>query len=88
MAGAIATITQDLSSTGFYCLSAVALQPGEVLKCALKVPFHDPNGKHLDRNLECSARVTRVEPQENANHFGIACHIEDYRFSELVLRQC
>lgn len=79
---AITSTTLDLSSGGFYCLSSIPLNPGESLDCTLKVPFHDPNGKHLDRNLECRARVVRVEPQSAENSFGIACHIEDYHFAD------
>lgn len=81
-AGVIRSTTQDLSSSGFYFLSNVALMPGDALACTLKVPFHDPNGKHLDRNLECRARVVRVEPQPTDSCFGIACHIEDYHLAD------
>ena len=83
-AEAIASTTQDLSSSGFFCITAIPLIPGEVLTCALKVPAHDPNGKHLERNLECKVRVVRVAPQQQESAFGIACHIEDYRFVDLV----
>jgi hypothetical protein len=84
VAEAITSMTVDLSSSGFYCIAAVPFVPGEVLICTLKVPSHDPNGKHLERNLECKVRVIRVQSEgaDNSN-FGVACLIEDYRFTDL-----
>ena len=79
---AITSTTLDLSSSGFYCVTAVPLTPGDALACTLKVPFHDPNGKHLDRILECTVRVVRVEPKHTDSSFGVACHIEDYHFAD------
>src|SRR5450759_4493428 len=60
---AVESLTRDLSSSGFYCVTGVAFIPGERLICTLKVPTHDPNGKHLEQKLECRVRVMRVEPQ-------------------------
>jgi hypothetical protein len=84
---AITSTTQNLSSGGFYCLTGVPLVHGEILICTLRIPFHDPNGKHLDRNLECKVRVVRVDRLGTENSFGVACHIEDYHFADL-LRGC
>ena len=78
---AIETLTRDLSSGGFYCLSKVPVTPGEMLTCTLKVPTHDPNGKLLERSLECKVRVMRVEAQDEEGIFGLACRIEDYHFA-------
>jgi PilZ domain len=84
VAEAITSTTVDLSSSGFYCIAAVPFVPGEVLICALKIPSHDPNGKHLERNLECKVRVIRVQSEAADNSsFGVACLIEDYRFTDL-----
>jgi hypothetical protein len=80
-AEAVESTTRDLSSTGFYCMSRVQFAVGEELACSLKIPTHDPYGKHLERNLECKIRVMRVVPQESADLFGIACRIEDYHIS-------
>ena len=77
---AVTTITQNLSSSGFYCVTGVAFTPGERLVCTIKVPTHDPNGKHLEQKLECQVRVLRVEPQDTEGMFGLACQIEDYHF--------
>jgi hypothetical protein len=78
---AIESITHDLSSGGFYCLAPIAFRIGEALTCSMKIPTHDPNGKRLERNLECRVRVVRVKP-ESEGQFGVACQIEDYHFAE------
>jgi hypothetical protein len=49
---AIETVTQNLSSSGFYCWSQTPLTPGETLVCALKVPAYDP--RREDRILKQS----------------------------------
>ena len=76
----VESLTRNLSSNGFYCLSEVAFTPGERLICALKIPSHDPKGKHLEQRLECRVRVLRVEPHNPEGMVGLACQIEDYHF--------
>jgi len=78
---AVTTITQNLSSSGFYCLSRSPFALGEQLFCSLEVPTHDPLGKERCLPLECQARVVRVEPEPGNTRFGIACRIEDYHFA-------
>ena len=78
---AIETQTQNLSSSGFYCLSRTPLTPGELLFCTLRVPSHEASGKKSIRILECRVRVIRSEEALTEGYFGIACHIEDYRFA-------
>lgn len=80
-ADAVESLTRDLSSSGFYCITGVAFTPGERLICALRVPTHDPKGKRLEQRLECKVRVVRVEPLSSEGTFGLACQIEDYHFS-------
>ena len=84
----VESVTCDLSSSGFYCLSQLRLTEGEQLVCSIRIPTHDPHGKHLERTLECRVRVTRVVPQESADSFGVACRIEDYHLSEIVPTAC
>jgi len=79
---AVESLTRDLSSSGFYCITSIAFTPGERLICTLRVPTHDPNGKLLEQWLECKVRVVRVEPQGTEGTFGLACQIEDYHFSQ------
>ncbi len=76
---AVESVTQNLSSSGFYCLLTVALLPGEYLACVLTIPSHDPIDGHQTRTLECKVRVVRAEPVPEGL-FGVACRIEDYRF--------
>jgi hypothetical protein len=80
-AEAVESLTQDLSSGGFYCLSKTPFASGEGLRCTLKIPTHDPGGKERERTLECKVRVTRVEVAAREEFYGIACQIEDYRFT-------
>jgi PilZ domain len=80
---AIESVTRDLSSGGFYCISGIRLNEGEKLICSITIPTHDPQGKHLARTLECRVQVLRVVPQESGNSFGVACRIEDYRLSQV-----
>ena len=80
---AIESVTRDLSSSGFFCVTRVQMIEGEQLICSIKIPTHDPHGKHLERTLECRVSVLRVIPQESSDTFGIACRIEDYHLSHL-----
>jgi hypothetical protein len=78
---AVETVTENLSSDGLYFLVKEAFALDELLTCTLKVPTHDPDGKQLERLLECRVRVTRIDPQEQPGLYGIACEVEDYHFS-------
>jgi len=79
----VETVTRDLSSNGFYCLTRIQLVEGEQLVCSIKLPTHDPHGKILQQTLECRVRVLRVVPQESGDSFGVACRIEDYHLSHV-----
>jgi len=72
------TITQNLSSCGFYCHAEIPLAVGEVMSCTIRIPAHDPSGKEIDRLLDCTVRITRVEAAGGEGIFGIACQLEDY----------
>jgi hypothetical protein len=76
-AKSIGTVTQNLSSSGFYCLSPAPLTPGELLICILTLPTYDPRSEERRVSLECQALVIRAEAIPDGS-FGIACHIEDY----------
>jgi len=85
LAETIETVTQDLSSDGFYCFSRIPFIPGEQLICMLRIPEH-----HLDRSdrateLECQVKVVRVDPVREEGYFGIGCKIEDYRLTTMAL---
>jgi PilZ domain len=74
---AVQTITENLSSQGFYCLSRKPFTVGEVLLCTLQIPMNDfgVGASHL----ECQVRVVRVEKDASADQYGIGCRMEDYR---------
>jgi hypothetical protein len=75
---AIESVTQNLSSSGFYCHLRMPIASGEFLRCVLKIPSHDLSGYAKPRVLECRVRVTRVEPSLTDDTFGIGFHIQDY----------
>jgi hypothetical protein len=75
---AIETVTRDLSSDGFLCVSSTHFPPGEALTCAIRVPSFDPSSQRRTRILECSVRVMRSEPTTSEGEFGVAFRIEDY----------
>ena len=81
---AVDTITRNLSSGGFYCLSPLAFVPGESIDCTLLLPAHNSTGRTLV--LICQVHILRVEAIVEAvndeSSFGIACRIEDYHFSD------
>ena len=71
------SVTENLSTSGFYCLSLTPLRIGESLTCLLKMPSHDSaNDESL--LLECLVRVVRMEDPNDEGSFGIGCQIESY----------
>ena len=78
---AMETITQNLTSEGFYCLCPSPFISGEQLDCCLKLPAHDPAGRDQVLWLECRIRVIRVDAPDAEGAFGVAFQIEDYHFA-------
>ena len=78
----VETITTDLSSDGFHCLSPLPLEPNEIVTCALTIP-EIPNraGNRRRRVLECQVRVVRLEPPNKDGDFGLGCQIENFRIA-------
>jgi hypothetical protein len=76
----IETVTENLSSTGFYCFSSGGFTPGERLFCQLRVPTHDPHNYSGAISLECRVVVMRSELMPDGS-FGTACRIEDYQLA-------
>ena len=79
----VESVTENLTSRGFYCFSKVPLVVGETMTCAIRIPAHDP-GKEMDRQLDCTVRVTRVEAGAAEGLYGIACRLEDYHVAGVV----
>jgi PilZ domain len=69
------TMTENLSSSGFFCLSSEAYQPGDELQATLEVPAPYRNGRHSSYlTLQCQVRVVRIQGRPS----GLACRIEAY----------
>ena len=74
---AIETVTENLSSSGFYCFCRKPLTPGESIISVLLLPSHNPGGEDRPLSLECKVTIMRAAPTLDGL-FGIACRIEDY----------
>ena len=84
--GVLETVTENLSSDGFYCHSIVPLTSGQLIGCTLRVPAHHPTNSGEMLSLECKVRVVRVESLDGPGSYGIGCRIEDYRFPGMANR--
>ena len=78
-AGTVVSVTENLSSNGFCCLSPVSLTPGEIRTCILKVPTHHPKRGERICALECRMKVVWVTRTEEVGIYRLGCQIEDYR---------
>jgi hypothetical protein len=70
------SVTDNLSSDGFYCVSRESFQPGERLKCLIVIRGGGLGGVESAARLACHVTVIRVEDLYNG--FGLGCHIDDY----------
>jgi hypothetical protein len=75
----VETVTEDLSSDGFYFRSPRAFLPGEVRVCTLIAPTCHPDERTRHILIECCVRVVRVEALTAAVLYGVGCRILDYR---------
>ena len=78
--GGFESVTQDLSSDGFYCVASAAFIPGEIRTCTLAIPVHNRNGGDQLVRVYSRVRVIRVEALAESGKYGIGFRIEDYRF--------
>ena len=72
----VQSVTQDLSSDGFYCIASARFAPGEIRHCTLMIPTHNEIG-HLP--VLCQVRVIRVAATAERGFCGIGCQMIDYR---------
>ena len=79
--GVIESVTENLSRAGFFCFSPRRLEIGEDINCVLEIPTRDFGHPSGSLNLRCTARVVRVEPNESATRFGVACRIDEYEIA-------
>ena len=77
----VESVTENLSSHGFHCLSHAPFSCGDLLLCWLTIPTHDPTRATRTLLLECDVRVVRTEAAPTEGLFGVACRIENYRFA-------
>ena len=75
--GVLSTVTENLSSQGFFCVVDEALATGERVECILKFPLRIEPGS--PRSLRCEAEVVWVRLLDGGR-FGIGCRIQDYTF--------
>ncbi len=76
----IESVTDNLSSEGFYCRCDESFVPGEFLECRVLVPTQgrNPQGECLGLRLRCLVQVVRVDAPAADVRCGIGFHIEDY----------
>jgi hypothetical protein len=77
-APSVESITENLTSNGFYCVSREPFQLGERLECIIAIPAGSFGYAESPICLQCRVRVTRIEDQNEG--FGLGCYIEDYDF--------
>lgn len=82
-ASVLPSITRDVSSSGFYCLSSEPFVPGEQLECTIVIPTNAWSSSEERLFLNCSVEVTRVEHLGPGKGMGIACRIMDYNVIHL-----
>jgi hypothetical protein len=76
---AVDTMTENLSSDGFYCVTAVPFVPGDIRFCTLTAPACHPEDSSGMILVQCRVRVVRVQALSESGQFGMGCRIEDYR---------
>jgi hypothetical protein len=73
----LTTVTENLSSQGFFCVVDERLAAGERVECILKFPLRTETNS--PRSLRCEAEVIWVSVLDGGR-FGIGCRIDDYTF--------
>jgi hypothetical protein len=66
----IESITRNLSSAGFYCLSPVPVDLSGAVLCILSLPAHDPRSERLELRLHCEVSVVRLDPETREGQTG------------------
>jgi hypothetical protein len=75
-ARSVESITVNLTSNGFYCISKEPFHLGEQLECVNAIPAGAFGYSEAPIRLQCRVKVMRVENQ--SENFGLGCYIEDY----------
>jgi len=77
----VESVTENLSSEGFYLYAPTPFMCGDVLHCRITIPSHNSTGADGWLALECRVQVVRSEAGPNGEPFGIACQMMDYRMA-------
>jgi len=81
------TWTEDISSGGFYCMTAEPYLPGIELQATLEVPFRYRQGRGADcLVLQCQVEVLRAAGDHLKKNYGLACQFKAYRI--IAIRTC
>ena len=78
------SVTHNISSTGCYFLLSHELPLGTMIDLEIEIPAFQPIPRGL--KLYCRAKVVRVDDVSEPGRIGIACAIDEYRFSRF--RKC
>ena len=73
------SVTENLSSEGFYCIIRERFKPGERLQYVMDIPGENVGSSEPFLILQGHVTVMRVEYLEGG--LGLGCHIEDYAVS-------
>jgi hypothetical protein len=78
---AVESVTENLSSQGFYFFSSRPFVCGDMLRCWMTIPTYDPTGISGRVAMECEVQVVRSEVGPDKGLFGIACQMKDYHLA-------
>ena len=74
----IESVTDNLSSEGFYCRCDESFVPGEFLECLVLVPTQARSAQGECLGLRCLVQVVRVEAPAADGRCAVGFHIENY----------
>lgn len=81
----VEVLMENVSSDGFYCLSAHPFSPGETLECEICFPGDRVSSVPEDGlRLTCQVSVVRCAPR-GSQGFGVACHFDEYAVSRSAI---
>ena len=79
----IDSITSDISTDGFLCLTPIPFEKGKLLVCMIAWPSHGRGVLDKLLVLGCDARVVRCEQDPDTGLYWTAFRIEDYECDHL-----
>jgi hypothetical protein len=73
----VETVTENLSSKGFYFVAMNILIPGEEVRVRISIPIKANSHAFGHGTILGRARVTRIQAV-GPNRYGVGCSLEDY----------